>query len=287
LGAEGAFHQGGRLAPDPGNGAGAAVPTQRGRVWSGGDSATGPVRQGRTLMLKVALVLVPALLVIAAVAGYLGLREGERSSGRATGPATAGGPTHKPTNGASQAPPSPASPAPPSASASPSDEGTPSPSATSSPSPTTSKPADAPDGWHRYKDSTGFSIALPKGWSAYKRSGTAVYFHGPGTSGFLLIDQTSSPRKDAKKDWENQERARRSTFADYKRVKIESVDYWDEAADWEFTFASGSGRQHVVNRGFVTDKHHGYAIYWSTPSSSWDEDHHYFETFTATFKPAK
>lgn len=269
---------GAAAVPTADQGGAPAVPTQRSEIWRG-DAQTGPVERRPRPMLKAALVIVPALLVIAGIAGYLGLRAGKRDSGNG---ATDG-------KASSSAPPS-HKPSPPSASASekPSQaSSTPTPSDKPSPTPTTSKPADVPDGWHRYKDKSGFSVALPKGWDVSKRSGTTVWLRGPGTPGFLLIDQTDTPRKDAKKDWENQERSRRYSFANYKRVKIVSVDYWKEAADWEFTFGSGSGRTHVVNRGFVTDKHHGYAIYWSTPDSRWDKDHHFFETFTTTFKPAK
>ena len=31
---------------------------------------------------------------------------------------------------------------------------------------------------------------------------------------------------------------------------------------------------------------HAYALYWSTPSSDWSADYHYFQAFAATFQPA-
>jgi hypothetical protein len=282
-----------------GGGGALSVPTQRSATWQAG-SDIAPGQRRPVPVLKIALVLVPALLVIAGVAGYLGMRAGEHSSAgpeeRATGAtaATGGTTSSAPTEATSEpAPPQATSatasaPPSPTPSATPSGgEGSSSPSPKASPSPSGSAPADVPDGWYRYKDSTGFSVGLPKGWKVSSRSGTQVWFRGPGSPGSLLIDQTSTPKSDAEKDWRAQEPGARSRFGGYKLIKIKSVDYWQTAADWEFTYGSGSGRTHVVNRGFVTDKHHGYALYWSTPDSRWDEDHHYFETFTATFKPAK
>ncbi len=251
------------------------IPTQPREVWRGAETAL--VERRPRPVIRMALLIVAALVVVAIVAGYLGLRDGEQSSSGSTGkPATTGeaspssskDSTDKPTKEPSKKP-SPSEPA------------------TPTPSPATSKPSDVPKGWKKFKDSSGFSVALPKGWKVNRRSGTAVWFRGPGTSGFLLIDQTSHPRDDAEKDWKNQEKSRKYTFSNYKRVRIESIDFWDEAADWEFTFGSGSGKTHVINRGFVTDKHHGYAIYWSTPEKTWKKDRHFFETFTATFKPDK
>jgi hypothetical protein len=102
-----------------------------------------------------------------------------------------------------------------------------------------------------------------------------------------MIDQTGSPKSDAARDWRNQEPAARGRFPGYKLIRIKEVDYWKTAADWEFTYSAGSGRAHVVNRGFVTGKKHGYAIYWKTDDKDWKKKYDLFETFTATFKPPK
>ncbi|WP_083502622.1 serine/threonine-protein kinase [Sphaerimonospora mesophila] len=257
---------------------GLAVPTQRSVMWQGGVDGR-PAERRRMPVVKVALVLVPVLMVIAGVAGYLGLREGERSSGQTE--AAVSSHAEAPAKGKESPAPAASELAVPGAS--PSAESTSSPS----PSPTTSQPADVPKGWYRYKDKTGFSVALPKGWKVSSRRDTRVWFRGPGTSGFLLIDQTSSPRKDAEKDWRDYEPSAKHGFPGYKLIKIKSIDYWKSAADWEFTWDTSSGKAHVLNRGFVTDKHHGYAIYWHTLDDRWEKDYHYFETFTATFEPAK
>jgi hypothetical protein len=229
---------------------------------------------GRPLpIMRILLIAIPVILVVAGVAMWLGARDAadsgngasSKSSSQVSEQATA------PTASASASSPT----------ASTSESASPAPT----PEPTTSSPADVPKGWHRYKDRTGFSIALPKGWKRSEQRGTQVIFRGPDPDSYLLIDQTSSPKSDAKRDWEQQEPSARGRFPGYKLIQIKAVDYWKTAADWEFTF--GGGRSHVINRGFVTDKDHGYAIYWKTAEKDWKKNLDLFHTFTATFTPAK
>ncbi|MEV5411748.1 protein kinase [Thermopolyspora sp. NPDC052614] len=250
---------------------------------------------------KIILVAVPTIVVVAVVAALLGMRDAQNSVSRRDGTQTGAPATSAPSEskpGASQSGGSsgggkeqsvnvdPTASAPPS-SANPSPEASspePKPSASKS---SASGSGEIPAGWRRYKDPTGFSLALPKGWRVSERRGTQVFFRGDERSTFLLIDQTTSPKSNAKKDWEQQERFSRYRFSGYKRVRIESVDYFKTAADWEWTYNSGGARLHVINRGFVTDKKHGYAIYWSTLDKRWKKNLRYFKTFTETFRPAK
>lgn len=142
-----------------------------------------------------------------------------------------------------------------------------------------------PANFHRYRDPTGFSVAVPDGWSV-SREGQAVRFEQPAGERFLIVDQTTDPQPDPVADWKRQEEARRGNYADYRRVRIAAVKYHQKAADWEFTYAGDSGRIHVLNRGFVTGPNRAYAIYWSTPADKWKESLHYLKTFTNTFRPA-
>jgi hypothetical protein len=142
-----------------------------------------------------------------------------------------------------------------------------------------------PAGFTRHTDQTGFSLAVPSGWTV-RRDGQRVYFREPGGSRFLLIDQSDQPKADPVADWRQQEQARRDGYADYRRIRIEAVDYFQKAADWEFTYATNGGRQHVLNRGVVTSAHQAYGIYWSTPDSQWDASRQLFRTFTSSFRPA-
>ncbi|GAA0413459.1 hypothetical protein Acor_10950 [Acrocarpospora corrugata] len=234
----------------------------------------------RPVAVRAALVIVPVLLVVAGVGVWLGAQQADEGGA---------GPAGGASTSAAQIPSS-AGPSEDPASGEPSDSAKPSESAKPSDPPKPSASAEAgalPDGWKTHKDSSGFSLALPKGWKLDRRDGSNVFFRGPLEGAYLQIGFTSSPQKDAVKDWKEQESRTRGNWPGYQRVKIESVDYFDEAADWEFTWEPGGSTGHILNRGFVTDKKHGYAILWKTRDKDWKKHFHYFETFAATFKPDK
>jgi eukaryotic-like serine/threonine-protein kinase len=173
----------------------------------------------------------------------------------------------------------------------------PDPSASSGPSssppasPTSTPPSDdgVPAGYQLYSDDSGFSLAVPEGWSAEQSSPTAVDITSPDGGSFLRIDQTDRPKDDPQADWEKQEKSVSKRLPEYQRVSIDSVDYrgW-AAADWEFTFVDNGVPVHVRNRGFVTDDTHGYALYYSVPDSSWssDQTQQVFQVAADTFQPA-
>ena len=142
--------------------------------------------------------------------------------------------------------------------------------------------AGVPDGFERYKDPTGFRVAVPAGW-VREQNGTRVDFEDPDSVAFLRIDQTSTPKDDPVADWEAQEPRLAARFPSYERIRIEAVDYrgWN-AADWEFTLGPNA---HVLNRGFVTDDTHGYALYLSSPEATWSQNQQVFQTAADTFKP--
>ena len=164
-------------------------------------------------------------------------------------------------------------------------ESTPPPTS-AAPKEPTGAPAVIPDGFRPYRDPTGFSLAIPKHWVVSRRN-HYVYIREPEGSRFLLIDQTDQPKPDAVADWTKQEAARRGGMNDYERIRIGRVDYFLEAADWEFRHTRGGTRLHVINRGFVTSDDQAYGLYWSTPENQWTESQPYFRTFTRTFQPAR
>ncbi|MFY1634120.1 serine/threonine-protein kinase [Solwaraspora sp. WMMB335] len=149
------------------------------------------------------------------------------------------------------------------------------------------QPGPLPDGWRLHEDPTGFAVPVPAGWTV-SREGPRVYFRENAQLGrLIIIDQTNDPRPDPVADWENQERARRGTYNDYERVRIEAVDYFLKAADWEFRYTSNQGnRLQVRNRGFVTAEDQAYSIYWLTTAQRWEEDLWHFELMADRFQPA-
>jgi serine/threonine protein kinase len=218
--------------------------------------------------------VVAAVAAVAAVLAGLLLAGILRDENTGTSEKPAGGPAPPPTAttaGPASATPRRAEPAPP-----------PTPSAPEE-SPTES--AQVPDGFRLHRDPTGFSLAIPENWIVSRRE-HYVYVREPESSRFLLIDQTDQPKQDAVADWTRQETARRSSLVDYERIRIARVDYFLEAADWEFRHTRGDTRLHVINRGFVTSEERAYGLYWSTPEDQWDESRPYFDTFTRSFQPA-
>lgn len=164
------------------------------------------------------------------------------------------------------------------------------PSAVASPAPGNGPPAEEPAalpaGWQWYHDQTGFTVAVPQGWTM-SRDGTIVYFRDPATGRVLGIDQSPNPRWDPVADWTAQEgyRLRRGDWRAYQRIKIAPASYYLAAADWEFTYAGSRSRIHVINRGFVASAHQAHAIYWSTPEPIWAENLPNFELIARTFQP--
>ncbi|NYT94229.1 serine/threonine protein kinase, partial [Salinispora sp. H7-4] len=164
----------------------------------------------------------------------------------------------------------------------------------SSPTPSGTAGAALPAGWKLHRDATGFVVPVPPGFDLdYRRQ----WGRGPedyrvrfsdGAGRALLIDQTTTPLDDAVADWRKQEAARRDGYRGYQHVKIVSVDYWDEAADWEWIFDDDRGRRlHVRNRGFVTAPDKGYAIRWDCPEDDWAANESVFEIIAAGFVPVR
>jgi serine/threonine protein kinase len=163
----------------------------------------------------------------------------------------------------------------------------------SSPEPNQSPPASPagfqlPGGWTMVEDPSGFAIPIPDGWRLGHDDDGRPYWQDPVNGTFVLIDQSRRPKDDPVADWKNNEAARRDGYNDYHRIRIEAVDYWDKAADWEFTYTSRSGTPlHVLNRGFVTAPDQAYSIYWSTQADSWDAEVQRLQVVFAGFDPAR
>ncbi|ABP53329.1 serine/threonine-protein kinase [Salinispora tropica] len=168
------------------------------------------------------------------------------------------------------------------------------PPTSASPTPSGTAGAALPAGWRLHQDPTGFVVPVPPGldldyrrqWGRGPEDYRVRFSDGQGRA--LLIDQTTTPLDDAAADWRRQEAARRGNYSGYQHVKIASVDYWDEAADWEWIFNDDYGRRlHVRNRGFVTAPDKGYAIRWDCPEDDWAANESTFEIIAAGFVPVR
>jgi hypothetical protein len=141
-----------------------------------------------------------------------------------------------------------------------------------------------PSGWVDYHDPTGFSVYVPKGWTK-SQTGTIVYFRGQGR--VLGIDQTVHPNMNPVADWRGKAdyRVARGDFPGYHEIHIQPVNYFQKAADWEFTFNGSTARQHVNNRGLVVNSHQAYGIYWQTPDSQWQAAYPDLQLIFNSFRP--
>jgi hypothetical protein len=142
-----------------------------------------------------------------------------------------------------------------------------------------------PAGWMRYRDPSGFSLYVPRGWTRSKEK-SIVYFRGDGR--VLGIDQTDEPQPDPVADWRGKAdyRVARGDFPSYHEVHIRAVKYYVKAADWEFAFTRSGVRQHVNNRGFITSRTQAYGIYWQCPDAEWQSAEKDLRLIFDSFRPA-
>jgi eukaryotic-like serine/threonine-protein kinase len=241
--------------------------------------APGAAETGRRRWPVLATALA-VLLLAGAAAAWFALRPGPRTSaqvapGSTTTTAIASAPAVPPAGS-------------PSAGASGGAGSSPSAARTSS-SPaggTRARPA-LPDGWHDYRDPTGFAVYVPDGWRR-SREGTIVYFRDSGSGRVLGIDQSDHPHWDPVADWTGKAayRVRRGDFPGYHEIGIKGVSYWLKAADWEFTFDGTGSRRHVNNRGFVVSRSQAYGIYWQTSDAGWTAARPDLQLVFDSFRPA-
>ncbi|MGW0840296.1 serine/threonine-protein kinase [Streptomyces sp. NPDC002787] len=136
-----------------------------------------------------------------------------------------------------------------------------------------------------YKSGQGFSIGLPDGWKYQSTDAAGARFSGPDGQR-LLVGWTTTPKDDPVADWKNQERY--MTRSQYKRIRIEEVDYrsWN-TADWEFTYVESGTKYRSIDRGFVVDSQQGYALMYTAKASEWSGElrKDTWRTFTGTFRP--
>jgi eukaryotic-like serine/threonine-protein kinase len=144
-----------------------------------------------------------------------------------------------------------------------------------------------PARFSRYRDPTGFSIAVPPGWHV-SRQGHQVYVRDRHSRRFLVIAWTTRPRPHPLADWRRQEAARIGSYPGYHRIRLAAVRYApaERAADWAFTYYRNGQLTRVLRRNILASARHGYVLSWSVPAYRWRGSFHYFRAFAATFRPA-
>ncbi|WP_422753382.1 protein kinase domain-containing protein [Micromonospora sp. WMMD708] len=243
------------VSPPAGSAGVASVP-----VYDG----TPPDHKRRNLLIGA---LVAVLLVGLALAVPLLTRSDDPGNGtpQAADPTSAAASSAAPTS--APAPPPPTSAAP-----------SPTPSATPS-----TDPNALPEGWEMYQGPT-FTVPVPKGWRRSVRSDSVVITEPNGVRE-LLIQWTSSPKKDAVVDWKAQEPNRRNLVNNYQYLDITACGGYRTCADWDWLETRDNTRIHVRNRGFVTATNRGYAIRWEVAAKDWNANLANFALITSRFVP--
>jgi len=136
--------------------------------------------------------------------------------------------------------------------------------------------AAVPAGYTRVTNTAyHFAIAMPTGWhkTGTTTGGSGVIYSADGHYPRVQVDYTSEPGKDAAATWRANEPYVAADSDGYQLVSIASVDYrgYRTAADWIFLRTESDGtKTKVLNRGFVVDDTHAYAIMVSIPAADWD-----------------
>ncbi|WP_433552715.1 protein kinase domain-containing protein [Micromonospora zamorensis] len=160
--------------------------------------------------------------------------------------------------------------------------GAPTPSASATPS---ADPNALPAGWKLHKDPGGFSLPIPDGWVRRDAGQNTVVFDESNGPGELLVQWTSTPKKDAYADWKSIEGGRKSEVTNYQLLGIVRCDFWKTCADWEWLETRDGQRIHVRNRGFVTAKNRGYALRWEIAEKDWQANLPNFDRIAKGFVP--
>ncbi|MFE5913286.1 serine/threonine-protein kinase [Streptomyces wedmorensis] len=153
--------------------------------------------------------------------------------------------------------------------------------------PTTSAPATkgaadtVPAGWHRVQDPEGFSLVVPDGWKRQTEGDQIDYTPDNGRHR-IRISIDRSP------DFENPymhaidlERVLQKRM-DYVRIKLNQNTYRDQvrSALWEFSWTEKKdfpGPRHAIDQMYYEDDGTEYAVYMSSPESSWETTREQFD----------
>ena len=142
--------------------------------------------------------------------------------------------------------------------------------------------AALPDGFQLHTDPTGFTVAVPTGWTRSVEGRVRTSGTGRRTFPPRRPDDRAEGRP---ADRLAGERTVGGRSADgYERISLDRVEYGWNTADWEFV-----GRPQWADpcsTGTFGDDARAYALYWSTPESEWADSRGMFDVITQSFQPA-
>jgi hypothetical protein len=145
----------------------------------------------------------------------------------------------------------------------------------------------APPSGYQSVSGTGFSLAVPTGWTR-SQNGYSTFWVAPDRNSFVQVDTTPWSVTSNEQAFRAEADAKRNTsaFPDYTRGRISETTYRGEpATDWEFTFtdAQTNYRIHAKDR-FVRLGNRSYAIYFRTPDNQWQASGERLDVLYKTFQ---
>ncbi|MFJ4339048.1 serine/threonine-protein kinase [Streptomyces sp. NPDC088915] len=138
-----------------------------------------------------------------------------------------------------------------------------------------------PEGWHRVVDPEGFGLLVPDGWKRQVTDGQIDYTPDNGNHRIRIsVDRSpdfESPYMHAL-DLEGALGKRMH----YKRVQLSQKVYRDQTLSvlWEFTWTEKKnfpGPRHAIDQMYYGDDGTEYAVYMSSPESSWETTREQFD----------
>jgi hypothetical protein len=141
-----------------------------------------------------------------------------------------------------------------------------------------------PDNWQWYEDPSGYRVAYPKAWT---RFGTGACFGDRGERRYLAVGQWQQPDSNLVDYWTRKDEEVADSLSKYQRISIKNrANYFDGAADWEFTFDENGETIHVLAVAFVSGTR-GYEYVWACNESIWEISEPHFSLVNASFQPAR
>ncbi|MCW2878589.1 MAG: serine/threonine protein kinase [Sphaerisporangium sp.] len=163
---------------------------------------------------------------------------------------------------------------------------------TSTVEPGTSPAGTPAPGLRRYIDKTGFIIDLPAKLRGVAK-GHSVGFSAGGDVRTVRISRSPGGTADvlgAVKSAEARAVAA-GTYPGYKLIRLSATrpaPYpGTDVADWEFTYTAATGPTHVLSRWVAVPGGPSYAIYWSTPETTWKTHRPQLGVVLSSFQPAR
>ncbi|RSS44213.1 hypothetical protein EF906_07860 [Streptomyces sp. WAC08241] len=138
-----------------------------------------------------------------------------------------------------------------------------------------------PEGWHRVDDPEGFSLLVPDGWKRQVTDGQIDYTPDGGNHR-IRISVDRSPDFESPYVHALDLEGALGKRMHYKRVQLSQKVYRDQTLSclWEFTWTEKKnfpGPRHAIDQMYYGDDGTEYAVYMSSPESSWETTRKQFD----------